>query len=45
MFNSLAQLGPELVSILDVILQFHVDDGHTGAARGIGLSLAYLRET
>ena len=37
-----AQLRPEDVGILDVVLQFHVDDDHAGTARGIGLFLPHL---
>jgi len=39
-----AQLGPELVGIPDIVLQFDIDDGEAGAACRIGLFLAHLGE-
>ena len=40
----MAQLGPELVGILDVVLQFDVDDDDAGTACRIGLFLPHLRK-
>jgi hypothetical protein len=39
-----AQLGPELVGILYIVLQFDVDDDDAGTARGIRFFLAHLGE-
>ena len=40
----MAQLRPELVGVLDVVLQLDVDDDDTGTARRIGLFLPHLGE-
>ena len=40
----IAELCPEKIRILDVVLQFHIDNHETRAARGIGQLLSDLRE-